>query len=94
MRGHPDPVTQQRAPAVGRRRVDGEHRDPHVPFPVGADQRPDRRRLARARRAGHADDARRWRRAERIEHLVAAWTFDQAQQLAGRPGGSAAVPPR
>ena len=33
MRGHSDPVTQQRAPAVRRRRVDGQHRDAQVRAP-------------------------------------------------------------
>ena len=90
MCGHSNPVAEQRAPAVGRRRVDGEHGDPLLPFAIRADQRPDGRRLARARRTCHTDDPRRRRRAERVEHLATPWTFDQAQQPAGRPDGSVA----
>ncbi len=88
MRGHSNPVTQQRSPAVGRRRVDGEHRDAHLTFAIRTDQGADRRRLARAGRAGDPDDPRGGHRAERVEDFIAPRTLDQAQQPAGRPSGS------
>ena len=90
MSGHSDPVTQQRTPAVRRRRVDGKHRNAHPAFAVGTHQRTHSRRLPRSRRTRHADDPRCGDRAKRIENFVAARTFDQAQQSAGGSGGSAA----
>ena len=86
MGGHSDPVAQQCSPAVRRRRVDGENRHAHVALAVSTDERSHRRRLARARRARHADDAGRRGWPERVENLIAARTLDQAQQPAGRSG--------
>ena len=86
MRGHSDPVAQQRSPAVWRRGVDREHRHSHAPLAIRTDKRTDRRRLARARWARHTDNPGRRGWPERVENLIAAWTLDQAQQSAGRTG--------
>ncbi len=56
---HPDPVAEQRAPALAPRRVDGEHRDAQLVLLVQAqtsDELVGQRRLARPARAGDAQD--------------------------------------
>ncbi len=52
---HPDPVTEDRAAAERRARVDREHRDTLVTAPHLADEGAGQRRLPGARRAGQAD---------------------------------------
>lgn len=85
MGGHPDTVTEQRSAAIGRRRVDRQHRDPLAALTICPDQGADSRRLPRPRRPCHTDDTGRENRPERVQNLAAPRTFDKAQQPAGRP---------
>lgn len=85
MGSHPDSVTEQRATAVGRGRIDGEHRDPQATLPIGA----DRRGLPGPGRSRDPDDARGGG-AEYGENLVATVAFDQAQQSPDGTLGTAA----
>ena len=56
--GHADAVAEDRAAGEGRRRVDGDDADALLLRAVVLRHRRDERRLARARRAGDADDPR------------------------------------
>ena len=55
---HPDPVAEHRAAADRARGIEGDDRDLQAALEPGAEQRVDERRLAAARHAGDADDAR------------------------------------
>ena len=68
---HPDPVTEDRAAGVRRRRVDGQDADPASALPPLPDQRADERRLAAARRPGDADDVRPLARREELRQQLA-----------------------